>query len=67
VAPPIIPHPMTTRAWQGFWLPADKLTLSATMMSTFSPVSFSVRATLVDPNWRCAMEEEFTVLIANNT
>jgi hypothetical protein len=32
-----------------------------------SPVLSSVRAALVDPNWRRAMEEEFVALIANNT
>jgi hypothetical protein len=58
---------MTTRAKRGFWLSADRLTLSATSASTLSPVPSSVRAALVDPNWRCAMEEEFAALIANNT
>jgi hypothetical protein len=58
---------MTTRAKRGFRLPADRLTLSATSASTLSPVPSSVRAALVDPNWRRAMEEEFAALIANNT
>jgi hypothetical protein len=58
---------MTTRAKWGFWLPADRLTLSATSASTLSPVPSSVRVALVDPNWRCVVEEEFTALIANNT
>jgi hypothetical protein len=57
---------MTTRAKRGFRLPADRLTLSATLALTLSPVP-SVRAALIDPNWRCAMEEEFVPLIANNT
>jgi hypothetical protein len=48
-------------------LPADRLTLSATLASTLSPVPSSVRAALIDPNWCRAMEEEFVVLIANNT
>jgi hypothetical protein len=48
-------------------LPADRLTLSATSASTLSLVPSSVRATLVDPNWRRAMEKEFAALIANNT
>jgi hypothetical protein len=48
-------------------LPADRLTLSATSASTLSPVPSSVRAALVDPNWRRAMEEEFAALITNNT
>jgi hypothetical protein len=58
---------MTTRAKRGFRLPADRLTLSTTSASTLSPVPSSVRAALVDPNWRRAMEEEFAALIANNT
>jgi hypothetical protein len=45
----------------------QRLTLSATSVSTLSPVPSSVRAALVDPNWRRAMEEEFDALIANNT
>jgi hypothetical protein len=32
-----------------------------------SPVPSSIRAALVDPNWRRAMEEKFAALIANNT
>jgi hypothetical protein len=45
---------------------ADRLTLLATSASTLSLVPSSVHATLVDPNWRCIMEEEFAALIANN-
>jgi hypothetical protein len=58
---------MTMRAKRSFRLLADKLTLSATLASTLSPVPSSIRATLVDPNWRRAMEGEFAALIANNT
>jgi hypothetical protein len=58
---------MTTRAKRGFRLPADRLTLSATSALTLSPVPSSVCATLVDPNWRRSMEEEFAALITNNT
>jgi hypothetical protein len=36
-------------------------------MSTLLSVPSSVRASLVDPNWRRTMEEEFAALIANNT
>jgi hypothetical protein len=67
VAPPVNPHSMTTWAKRSFRLLADKLTLSATLASTLSPVPSSIRATLVDPNWRRAMEGEFAALIANNT
>jgi hypothetical protein len=58
---------MTTWVKRGFRLPADRLTLSATLASTLSLVPSSVCAALVDPNWRHAMEEEFAALIANNT
>jgi hypothetical protein len=58
---------MTTRAKQNFRLSADRLILSATSASTLSPVPSSIRAALVDPNWRRAMEEEFAALIVNNT
>jgi hypothetical protein len=58
---------MTTRAKRGFWLPVDKLTLSGTPSSPLSLVPISVRATLADPSWRRAMEEEYDALITNNT
>jgi hypothetical protein len=48
-------------------LPTDILTLSATSASILSLVPSSVYATLIDPNWRHAIEEEFAALIANNT
>jgi hypothetical protein len=69
VAPPVNPHPMTTRAKRGFRIPADKLSLSATSSSTLSLslVPTSVRAALTDLSWRRAMEEEYDALIANNT
>jgi hypothetical protein len=67
VAPPVNPHPMTTRAKWGFWLPTDRLTLLATLASTLSLVPSSVRAALVDSNWHCVMEEEFAAFITNNT
>jgi hypothetical protein len=51
----------------GFRLLVNRLTLSAPSASTLSPVLSSVRATLIDLNWRHAMEEEFTTLITNNT
>jgi hypothetical protein len=58
---------MTTQAKQGFRLPADKLTLSATSSSPLSPVPTSVRAALTDLSWRHAMEDEYAALITNNT
>jgi hypothetical protein len=53
---------MTTRAKWGFWLPTDRLTLSVTSASTLSPVPSSVRAALVNPNWRHTMEEELAAM-----
>jgi hypothetical protein len=54
-------------AKRGFHLPADKLTLSATLASTLLLVPSSVCTAIIDPNWHHAMEEEFTALIASNT
>jgi hypothetical protein len=67
VAPLVNPHPMTTWGKRGFRLLADRLILLVTLPSTLSSVPSSVRATLVYPNWRRAMEEKFAALIANNT
>jgi hypothetical protein len=39
----------------------------ATSASTMSSMPSSVYATLADPNWCHAMEEEFAALIANKT
>jgi hypothetical protein len=58
---------MTTRAKWGFRLRADKFTLSATSLSPLSSVSISVRITLANPSWRCAMKEDYDALITNNT
>jgi hypothetical protein len=57
VVPLVNPHPMTTRVKRDFWLPADKLTLSATLALDLSPVPSSICIALV----------EFVPLIANNT
>jgi hypothetical protein len=37
------------------------------LSATLSPVPSSVRATLINPNWHHAIEEEFAALIANDT
>jgi hypothetical protein len=58
---------MITWVKRGFWLPANRLTLSATSASTMLPVPTSLHAALIDLNWHCAMEEEFAILIANKT
>jgi hypothetical protein len=44
--------------------PAERLNLQA---SSLSPLPKTYRGTLADPNWRDAMTEEFTALLANNT
>jgi hypothetical protein len=67
VAPPVNPLLMITWVKWSFWLPADRLTLPATLVSTVSLVPSSVHATLVNPNRHCSMEEKFAALIANNT
>jgi hypothetical protein len=67
VAPQVNPYPMTMRAKRGFQLSADKLTLLATSSSPLSLVPTSVCVALTNPSWHCAMEEEYDVLIANNT
>jgi hypothetical protein len=68
VTPPVNPHRMVTRAKAGFWMPRDTLILAATTTSMSpSPILTSVRATLVDPNWRAAMEDEYGALMSNGT
>jgi hypothetical protein len=67
VAPPVNPRSLTMRVKWGFYLSANRLILLATSASVLSPTPSSVRATLIDPNWRCAMAEEFATMIANNT
>jgi hypothetical protein len=68
VTPPMNPHPMVTRAKDGFRLPHDRLTLVA-MASSSSPsaIPTSVLAALTDLNWRAAMEEEYETLMSNGT
>jgi hypothetical protein len=62
-------HPMVTRRAAGVLRPVDKLILAVDTPSTppdASLVPSSVRTTLADPHWRCAMEE-YAVLLANHT
>jgi hypothetical protein len=68
VTPPENPHRMVTRANDGFQVLLDRLILTATTTSpTPSPIPSSVRATLTDPNWRAAMEDEYEALMSNGT
>jgi hypothetical protein len=52
----------------GFRVVPDRLVLTvATYSSAPSPIPSSARATLADPHWRAAMEEEYGALISNGT
>jgi len=52
---------MRTRSKSGFRVPALFQT------DSLSPIPRSYRAALADPNWRTAMEAEFSALLSNNT
>jgi len=52
---------MVTRAKRGIRLPALYQT------ATLSPVPRTYRAALANPNWRAAMEAEFSALLSNHT
>jgi hypothetical protein len=68
VTPPENPHQMVTRVKDGFRVLPDRLIVVATTTSpTLSPIPSSIRAALVDPNWRTAMEDEYEVLMSNRT
>jgi hypothetical protein len=68
VTPPVNPHRMVTRAKEGFRMPREPLVLAATTTATpLSLIPTSVRATLADPNWHAAMEEEYGALLSNGT
>ena len=54
-------HSMRTRGEDGFWQPIDRLNLH-TMTAAHSPVPSSIRAALLDPAWRLAMQAEFDAL-----
>jgi len=54
-------HGMVTRAKRGIRLPALYQT------ATLSPVPRTYRAALANPNWRAAMEAEFSALLSNHT
>jgi hypothetical protein len=59
---------MVTREKDGFRVLPDRLILAATTTSlTPSTISSSVRAALVDPNWRAAIENEYGALMSNGT
>ncbi|KAJ9551935.1 hypothetical protein OSB04_015980 [Centaurea solstitialis] len=60
--PPI--HPMTTRSRSGIVKPIQKLNLHT---SSISPVPRSHLQAIKDPNWRQAMNDEYSALISNGT
>jgi hypothetical protein len=64
VTPPVNPHRMVTRAKDGFRMATQPFAFTA---STSSPILSSVHATLADPNWRAAMEDEYEALMSNGT
>jgi hypothetical protein len=64
VTPPVNPHRMVTRAKDGFRMATKPFTFT---VSTPSPIPSSVRAALVDPNWRAAMEDEYGALMSKWT
>jgi hypothetical protein len=55
---------MVTRAEDDFQMATKPFTFTA---STSSLIPSSVCATLADPNWRAAMEDEYGFLISNGT
>jgi hypothetical protein len=68
IMPPKNPHQMITRGKTSFRVVPDRLVLTiVTSSPTPSPIPSSARATLADPHWRVAMEEEYVALISNGT
>jgi hypothetical protein len=57
-------HAMRTRGNSCFWQPVDCLELHT---SISSPVPNPVHTTLLDANWRSAMQVEYDALLANDT
>jgi hypothetical protein len=61
-------HHMVTRSKTDSHVPNKKYAMLAASPSIpLSPLPKSMRATLVDPNWRAMMQSEFDVLTANRT
>jgi hypothetical protein len=68
VTTPDNPHCMITQGKTGFRVVPDRLVLiTMTSSPTPSPIPSSACATLADPHWRAAMEEEYGALISNGT
>jgi hypothetical protein len=62
----VAPHNLKVLLHHIHALSANKLTPSATLSSQHSLVT-SIHASVADPSWHDAMEEEYDALIANNT
>jgi hypothetical protein len=58
-------HPMVTRQAAEVLRPRALFTTEGE--PRLSPISMLIREALADPNWRCAMEEEYRSLLANQT
>jgi hypothetical protein len=62
------PHRMITWGKTEFRVVPNRLILTAATSSpTLSLIPSSARATLADPHWRAAMEDEYETLINNGT
>lgn len=64
ISPIINDHTMVTWGKQGYRQPRTIMNLQATVLT---PILKTYRGALADPNWRDAMQEEFTMLQANHT
>nr|ADB85383.1 putative retrotransposon protein [Phyllostachys edulis] len=64
IAPVSNDHTMVTRGKASYQHPVKIFNLHAALIS---PLPKSYRGALADPNWRAAMDEEFSALKANNT
>jgi hypothetical protein len=64
IAPVANQHAMKTRGKAGFRQLVIPVLLQA---APLSPIPRTYRAALADPNWRAAMQEKFSALLANHT
>ncbi|XP_071740817.1 uncharacterized protein [Rutidosis leptorrhynchoides] len=57
---------ITTRSMSGIFKPKNPFNLSVTA-NPISPIPKNLKEALNDPNWKCAMTDEFQALIKNGT
>ena len=62
-----VPHPMITRSKNNIHKPIQKLSYHTQLYSPTHLEPSTVSQALKDPNWRQAMQEEYTALVQNNT